>query len=53
MLEQIKKKSLDELEELMGGFSRDAAGDNIQDDTSDASGDDIGAGATGDGDDYS
>jgi len=53
MLEQIKKKSLDELEELMGGFSRDAAGDNIQDDTSDASGDDIGAGAAGDGDDHS
>ena len=37
----------------MGGFSRDATGDNIQDNTSDASGDDIGASATGDSDDYS
>jgi hypothetical protein len=53
ILEQIKKKSLDELEELMGGFSRDAAGDDIQDDASDASGDNIAAGATGDGDDHS
>ena len=43
MLEQIKKKSLDELEDLMGGFSRDAAGDDIQGDASDASGDEIGA----------
>jgi hypothetical protein len=40
---------LDELEDLMGGFSRDAAGDNIQDD---ASGDEIGAGAAGDSDNY-
>ncbi|KAN0095005.1 hypothetical protein V8E51_015716 [Hyaloscypha variabilis] len=53
MLEQIKKKSLDELEDLMGGFSRDAAGDDIQDDPSDASGGEIGAGAVGDGDDRS
>ncbi|KAN0108918.1 hypothetical protein V8E51_008660 [Hyaloscypha variabilis] len=53
MLEQIKKKSLDELEDLIGGFSRDAAGDDIQDDPSDASGGEIGAGAVGDGDDRS
>ncbi|KAN0090652.1 hypothetical protein V8E51_013788 [Hyaloscypha variabilis] len=53
ILEQIKKKSLDELEDLMGGFSRDAAGDDIQDDPSDASGGEIGAGAVGDGDDRS
>jgi hypothetical protein len=37
----------------MGGFSRDAAGDDIQDDASDASGDDIAASTTGDGDNYS
>src|SRR6266487_1815577 len=35
MLEQIKGKSLDELEDLMGGFSRDLAGDDIQDDSAD------------------
>ena len=53
MLEQIKRKSLDELEDLIGGFSRDAAGDDLQDDPSDASGGEIGAGAVGDGDDRS
>lgn len=52
MLERIKKKSLDELEDLMGGFSRDAAGNNFQDDSSGASGDEISAGAGG-GDDHS
>ncbi len=53
MLEQIKRKSLDELEDLMGGFSRDAAGDDIQDDPSDASGSEIGASTIGDSDDRS
>jgi hypothetical protein len=47
MLEQIKKKSLDELEDLMGGFSRDAVGDDIQDDTLNGSGDEISAGSMG------
>jgi hypothetical protein len=32
MLEQTKNKSLDELEDLMGGFSREFADDDIQDD---------------------
>jgi hypothetical protein len=50
MLEQIKKKSLNELKDLMGGFSQDAAGNNSQDN---ASGDEIGASVTGDSDDHS
>ena len=52
MLEQIKKKSLDELEDLMSGFSRDAAGDDIQGDISTVSSDETSTGATG-GDDHS
>ena len=35
MLEQIRGKSLDELEDLMGRFSRDDTGDDVQDDTTD------------------
>ena len=57
MLEQIKKKSLDELKDLIGGFSRNTTGDNIQDNTLNGSSDRISAGAIGDnrggGDDYS
>ena len=36
MLEQIKNKSLDELEELMGGFSREHVDDDVWDDAVDA-----------------
>jgi hypothetical protein len=53
MLEWIKKKSLDELEDLMGGFSRDAVGDDILDDTTNSSSDGIIANAAGGGDDHS
>jgi hypothetical protein len=56
MLEQIEGKSLDELEDLMGGFSRDAAGDDIQDDSGDIEIDETHRGARGGGegsDDYS
>lgn len=49
MLERIKTKSLDELEDLMGGFSRDAVGDDLLDDAASASGDE----AVGGGDDHS
>lgn len=42
MLEQTKSKSLDELEDLMGGFSREHADDNIEYDGSDT-GDELGA----------
>jgi hypothetical protein len=41
MLEQIKGKSLDELEDLMGGFSREHASDNAEDDTADRSGEEV------------
>ncbi|KAN0089768.1 hypothetical protein V8E51_020028 [Hyaloscypha variabilis] len=50
---QIKKKSLDELKDLISRFSRDVTSNNIQDDPSDASGGEIGASAVGDGDDRS
>ena len=42
MLEQTKSKSLDELEDLMGGFSREHADDNIEYDGLDT-GDKLGA----------
>ena len=53
ILEQIKKKSLDELEELIGGFSQDATSNNIQDNTLDTSGNNISASAIGDSNNYS
>jgi hypothetical protein len=53
MLERIKKKSLDELEDLIGGFSRDAVGDDILDNAANGSSDGIIANTTGGGDDYS
>jgi hypothetical protein len=49
MLEQIRGKSLDELEDLMGGFSRDYAGDDVQDDAIDIVGDQAAAEARDDG----
>jgi hypothetical protein len=42
MLEQTKNQSLDELEDLMGGFSREYADDDIQDDRSDIGSNDPG-----------
>ena len=42
MLEQTKNQSLDELEDLMGGFSREYADDDIPDDRSDVGRDDPG-----------
>ena len=53
MLERIKKKSLDELEDLMGGFSRDAVGDDILDNAINGSSDGIIANTAGGGDDHS
>jgi hypothetical protein len=41
MLEQTKNKSLDELEDLMGGFSREYADDDTQDDSSDVGSDEL------------
>jgi hypothetical protein len=41
------------LEELIGGFSRNAASNNIQDNTSDTSGNNIAASTAGDGNNYS
>jgi hypothetical protein len=41
------------LEELIGRFSRDTTGNNIQDNASDASSNDIAASTTGDGNNYS
>jgi Skp family chaperone for outer membrane proteins len=35
ILEQIERKSLDKLKDLIGGFSRDAASNDIQDDSGD------------------
>lgn len=52
MLEQIKGKSLDELEDLMGEFSRDAAGDDLHDDSRDIGGDEAGSGARDDSEDH-
>ena len=50
MLEQIKGKSLDELEDLIGRFSQDLASDDIQDDSADdVGGDGVGRGARNDG----
>jgi hypothetical protein len=43
MLEQTKNQSLDELEDLMGGFSREHADADIQDDGSDVGSDELGA----------
>ena len=43
MLEQTKNQSLDELEDLMGGFSREHADADIQDDSSDVGSDELGA----------
>jgi len=38
MVERIREKSLDELEDMMGGFSRDIARDDLPDHVSSASG---------------
>ena len=43
MMEQIRGKSLDELEDLMSGFSRDDAGDDDQDDAADVSLNEVGS----------
>jgi hypothetical protein len=43
MLEQTKNKSLDELEDLIGRFSREYADYNIQDDGSDVGSGEFGA----------
>lgn len=43
MLEQIRKKSLDELEDLMSGFSREATGNRGDDDGSDVGSNGLGA----------
>lgn len=51
MLEQIKKQSLDKLKDLISRFNWDAAGGNIQDNSSEISIDEIGTIASG-GDDH-
>jgi hypothetical protein len=49
MLEHIKGKSLDELEDLIGGLSRDHAADDIQDDRRSASSDGVSSRGLDDG----
>jgi hypothetical protein len=56
MLEQIKGKSLNELEDLMGGFSWDLVVDDVQDNNRDVRGDDSSSGVrsnSGDSNNYS
>jgi hypothetical protein len=53
MMEQIKGKSLDELEDLMSGFSRDSAGDADQDGAADISSHEASHEAEGGDDDQS
>jgi hypothetical protein len=53
MLERIKKKSLDKLEDLIGGFSRDAISNNILDNAVNGSSDGIITNTAGGGNDYS
>jgi hypothetical protein len=53
ILERIKKKSLDELEDLIGGFSRDAVGGDILDDAINGSSNGIIANTASGGDNYS
>jgi hypothetical protein len=48
MLEQIKGRSLDELEDLTSGFSREPAGDDLQDDGREIRGDEVGSGVRND-----
>jgi hypothetical protein len=56
MLEQIKGKSLNKLEDLMGGFSWDLVINNVQDNNRDVGGDNSSSGVrsnSGDSNNYS